>query len=63
MVLNLIAFADVLHMGISACELCYPLLPYIERVGSLLLTVMKKWAAQWAVDWCAPGLNVGTLSC
>ena len=50
-------------MGISPCKLGCPLLPYKETVGSPLLPNMKKWAAQWAVEWAAHGLSMGIFPC
>ena len=44
-----------------------PLLPYKETVdssvGSPLLPNLKKWAAQWTVEWAAHGLPMGILPC
>ena len=49
--------AHWLPRGISHCKLGCPLLPYMETVSSSvgcpLLQTMKKWAAQWAVEWAA----------
>ena len=47
--------AHGLPMGSLPCKLGCPLLPYTETVGSPLLPNMKKWAAQWAVEWAAHG--------
>ena len=52
-----------LPMGILQCKLGCPLHPYMETVdsskgtsvGNPLLPDMKKWAAQWAMEWAAPG--------
>ena len=48
-----------LPMGILPCKLGCPLLPYMETVGSSvgsqLLPNVKKWAAQWVVEWAAHG--------
>ena len=56
-----------LPMGILPCKLGCPLLPYMETVGSSvvssvgspLLPKMKKWAARWAAEWAAHGLPMG----
>ena len=58
-------------MGILPCKLGWPLLPYMETVGSSVsssvgspvLPNMKKWATQWAVEKAAPGLPMGNLPC
>ena len=56
-----------LPMGSLSWKLGCPLLPYMETVGSSvgspLLQKMKKWAAQWAMDWAAHVLPLGILPC
>ena len=44
-----------LPIGILLFKLGFPLLPYMETVGNPLLPNMKKWAAQWAVEWASHG--------
>ena len=44
--------ASVLHVEMLPC-----------KAGSLLLPIMKKWAAEWTVEWAAYGMYVGILQC
>ena len=52
-----------LPIGILPFKLGFPLLPYMETVGNPILPNMKKWAAQWAVEWASHGLTMGILPC